>query len=106
MADFAEKLKRLREDAALSQNILAQMSGVTRQSISQLEMGEYPPTWETVQRLALALQVDATRLTDDELTVPGVPLPAKPRGRPRKHPVATEPAPKKPRGRPRKEKTE
>jgi transcriptional regulator with XRE-family HTH domain len=75
---FAKRLRELREAATLSQYALAQRSGLTKQALSRLELGEREPTWETVQRLALALGVDCGQFRD-----PGLVLPEpKPQGKP------------------------
>ncbi len=54
---FARRLKELREKAGLSQAELVQRSGVSKQAVSNLELGNRKPTWETVRRLARALGV-------------------------------------------------
>lgn len=54
---FAERLKELRAKAGMSQYRLAQVSGVAKQTISQLEKGDTDPAWETVRKLARALGV-------------------------------------------------
>jgi transcriptional regulator with XRE-family HTH domain len=68
---FAEQLKGLREAAGLSQYRLALVSGVSKQTLSQLERGVCDPSWETVRRLARALRVDVTAFDVGELTIPG-----------------------------------
>lgn len=57
---FADRLRSLREAAGISQYRLAQLSGLTKQTLSRLELGESKPSWETVQALARALAVDVT----------------------------------------------
>jgi DNA-binding XRE family transcriptional regulator len=89
--NFAGKLQQLRAAAGLSQYELAKRAGVTRQTLSRLEMGDSEPSWTTVQMLALALGVDCTALADPNLQAPAAE-PPRPRGRPRKS--ATE-SPKK-----------
>jgi transcriptional regulator with XRE-family HTH domain len=64
---FAARLTELREKAGLSQYKLAQLSGVSKQTISQLEKGEGDPSWDTVKKLAHALGVSIDEFdTDDE----------------------------------------
>jgi transcriptional regulator with XRE-family HTH domain len=75
---FAKRLKELREAAGLSKYRLAQLSGLTRQAISNLELGNREPTWVTVQRLARALGVSMEDLADPEIIRPPEP----PRRRP------------------------
>lgn len=66
----------------MSQYRLAQVSGVTKQTVSRLELGEAQPSWDTVQALARGLGVAVTAFVV-EREAPVVPEP-KPRGRPRK----------------------
>jgi transcriptional regulator with XRE-family HTH domain len=81
---FAERLRALRDGAGLSQYALAKRSGLTKQALSRLELGEREPTWQTVQLLALALNVDYGEFADPELTLPEGADEPRPRGRPRK----------------------
>jgi transcriptional regulator with XRE-family HTH domain len=78
MDSFGLRLKRLREDRGLSQQELADKSGMHRFGIAKLEQGVRDPTWETVQLLADALGVDCTAFAR------GGVASAKPKGRPRK----------------------
>jgi transcriptional regulator with XRE-family HTH domain len=80
---FAERLAALRESQELSQYELARRTGLTRQTLSRLEMGDREPSWGTVQLLALALGVDYKELADPALRLPE-PAPGRLRGRPRK----------------------
>ena len=82
-ASFAAQLRQVREKAGLSQYGLAKRTGLTRQAVWQLEMGESEPSWTTVQLLALALAVDYDALADPDLELPDAG-PVKSRGRPRK----------------------
>ncbi len=96
---FAEKLKRLRESAGLSQQQLADRAGMNRFGVAKLEQGVREPSWATVQVLAKALGVDCLAFAD----APGesvVAVPEPKRGRPRKdQSPAKAPAAKKPRSR-------
>jgi transcriptional regulator with XRE-family HTH domain len=67
---FAGVLRRLREGAGLTLSALARKSGVTKQALSKLERGMNGATWDTVQRLALALGVDYLAFADPAVTVP------------------------------------
>jgi transcriptional regulator with XRE-family HTH domain len=101
-ATFAHCLRAVREQAGITQYRLAKLSGVTRQALSRLEAGETQPSWETVQRLVMALELDYHVFVDPDVTLPNHSS-SRPRGRPPKAmPAAT--ATKKPGGRPRKEK--
>jgi transcriptional regulator with XRE-family HTH domain len=57
---FAEKLQHERQKAGLSQYALAKQSGLSKQALSLLELGEREPSWATVQALARALGVSYT----------------------------------------------
>src|SRR5438552_11725675 len=81
--DFASRLQALREQRGLSQYELAHRTGLTRQTLSRLEMGDRDPTWGTVQLLALALDVEPNEFRDPSITLPERAPAASP-GRPRK----------------------
>jgi transcriptional regulator with XRE-family HTH domain len=81
---FADRLKSLREAADLSQYRLAQLSGVSKQTLSRLELGLTLPSWETVQALARGLGVEVTAFVIESAR-PAEPVPEVKRpGRPRK----------------------
>ena len=65
--------------------------GLTRQTLSRLEMAESVPTWPTVQLLAAALGVDYAAFAEPALHPPEEEAP-RPRGRPRKSDASPEPA--------------
>jgi transcriptional regulator with XRE-family HTH domain len=100
MANFAERLAAARRLAGLSQYALARRSGVSKQALSLLELGERAPTWETVQLLALALGVSTEDFRDPGLTLPPEKPPPR-MGRPPKVKVAknSKAPPDKARGR-------
>jgi transcriptional regulator with XRE-family HTH domain len=117
VATFAELLAGLRVRAGLSQYALARRSGLSREALSRLEAGQRTPTWDTVQRLALALGVDCRSFVDEALTLPEVtpgrvgrpPKGAPPAGgarqpRPDAGRADAPPAGGKPRGKPRRGK--
>jgi len=54
---FSEALKEARAGAGLTQEALAERSGLTKQAVSFLEQGRRQPSWETVRQLARALGV-------------------------------------------------
>jgi transcriptional regulator with XRE-family HTH domain len=99
---FAQRLRGLREAAGLSQYALAKKSGLTKQALSRLELGERAPTWQTVQLLASALGVDCSSFVDPNLKPPEA-MPSAPPGRLRKPASPPEPVPAKKGGK-RKEK--
>jgi transcriptional regulator with XRE-family HTH domain len=54
---FAVKLRELRAAAGISQYELAKRSGLSKQAISNLELGNREPAWATVVALAHAFGV-------------------------------------------------
>ena len=59
---FGESVKKAREKAGLSQEQLAHKAGLHRTQISLIERGERSPRLDTIQRLALALEVQPAKL--------------------------------------------
>ncbi len=60
---LAERLKKIREKAGMSQQDLAVKAGLSISSVSQIEQGKKPdPRVSTIQALASALGVDCTAL--------------------------------------------
>jgi transcriptional regulator with XRE-family HTH domain len=57
---LAEDLRRLREDAGVSQRALARAAGVDQSLVSRLEAGLVRPSLETCSSLAAALGVDVS----------------------------------------------
>ena len=55
--DFGTNLKRIREEAGLSQEDLMDLAGVHRTQISEYERGKRVPKVGTVERLSRALGV-------------------------------------------------
>jgi DNA-binding XRE family transcriptional regulator len=64
---FADRLRRLRRAARLTQAELALRSGLTRQTLSYLEHAAQQPTPETLARLAGALDVEPAALGAEPL---------------------------------------
>ena len=52
------KLRRLRREAALSQQELARRAGTTQETISRLEQGHHAARGRTLRKLAEALGVE------------------------------------------------
>ncbi len=48
-------VRRLREHVGLTQDLLAQLAGITQQTVSRYETGESSPTLEKLDRLAEAV---------------------------------------------------
>jgi transcriptional regulator with XRE-family HTH domain len=83
MASFAVRLKHLREQAGLTQEQLAELAGLNKFTVAQLEQGRREPALATAQALARGLGVTCTAFEEAESTPP-TERPAAGRGRPRK----------------------
>ena len=62
--EFADRLRRFREESNLSQKELAEMVGLTAQSYNNYEKRGYSPTPELLVKLAVALKTTPNRLLD------------------------------------------
>ena len=62
--NFARRLKRLRAERQMSQADVAKRSGVSREYIARLEVGQQDPTLGTMQKLAKALKVTVGKLVE------------------------------------------
>lgn len=62
---IASRLKDIRAQKGLSLDAVAQLSGVSRSMVSQIERGESSPTVATLWNLTQALGVDIAGLLDD-----------------------------------------
>ena len=67
---FGQLLKQKRDERGITQFTLAAMSGVSQSAISAYENGTREPSWESVQRLALALGVECNYFADKTITLP------------------------------------
>jgi transcriptional regulator with XRE-family HTH domain len=79
MVPFGLRLKTLRKQAGLSQEKLAEQSGLHRQAIAKLELGTHEPSWGTVRALADALGVKCDAFTEEDSEVPPAKRPASPK---------------------------
>ena len=70
MKTFAEKVSTARHELKLSQMELAEMVEVFDRSIKSYENGKKKPRASTLYRLAKALQVSVTYLSDDDCDDP------------------------------------
>src|SRR5438093_2175652 len=86
---FAARLADLRQQAGLSQYELARRTGLSRESVSKLEMGDREPGWETVQLISRVLGVACTDFIDPSIEPPIVP-PQRTPGRPAKPATAAQ----------------
>lgn len=59
---FGARLQKIRKDSGLSQEKLAELSGLHRTYISSLERGSRNPTLITMQTIACALNVEISFL--------------------------------------------
>lgn len=64
------RVRRLREELALSQAELARRAGTSASQINAVERGDRAPTVGTLVRLATALKVPTSSLFDGEPTPP------------------------------------
>lgn len=67
---IAMNLKRLRGERNLSLGKLAELSGVSKVMLSQIEKGESSPTINTLWKIAGGLQVPYTKLIDVQVEIP------------------------------------
>ncbi len=70
MKTFAQKVTEARHDLRISQMDLAEMVGVSDRSIKCYEKGEKAPRASTIHKLARALNVSVTYLTDESCEDP------------------------------------
>lgn len=66
MAPIGERLRALRTERNLSQRALAQLAGISTNSISLIEREEISPSVTTLQNLATALHVRVSYFFEDE----------------------------------------
>ena len=62
--DFNVNLKKLRKEKKWSQAELAKKSGISIGAIGNYESGSRQPTWDSVQRIAKAICVPLTALSE------------------------------------------
>jgi transcriptional regulator with XRE-family HTH domain len=61
---MAKRIKDWRSKRKLSQRELADLSGVSREYIARIELGQHDPTLSTLEKLAKALKVKVGRLVE------------------------------------------
>jgi DNA-binding XRE family transcriptional regulator len=69
--EIGHRIKRLREEAGMSQTELANAVGVSRGLVGQWESHRKKPGREVLRKLARAIMVNPTVLLDDVRVVPG-----------------------------------
>ena len=65
---IGENIKRIRNMKSLTQKDLAELLSVTPQNISQYERGVKTPKYETIKKIAAALQVNPSNI-DERLAI-------------------------------------
>ncbi len=61
---FGKRLQNLRREAGITQEQLADKTGLTVESISNMERGLYGPKFENLERIAAVLKVPVKELFD------------------------------------------
>jgi transcriptional regulator with XRE-family HTH domain len=61
---MAKRIKEWRAKRKLSQRDLADLSGVSREYIARIELGQHDPTLSTLEKLAKALKVKVRHLIE------------------------------------------
>ncbi|UCE55101.1 MAG: helix-turn-helix transcriptional regulator, partial [Desulfobacterales bacterium] len=67
---IAKNIKKIRLEINMSQERLAELSGLTKGYISKIEKSDTAPPLSTLSKIANALNVDITLLTAEELELP------------------------------------
>ncbi|MCJ7593619.1 MAG: helix-turn-helix domain-containing protein [Desulfobacterales bacterium] len=67
---IAKNIKKIRLDNKLSQERLAELSGLTKGYISKIEKSDKAPPFSTLNKIANALNVDVAVLTAEDLELP------------------------------------
>lgn len=65
LKNFGQRIKLLRNKAALSQEELANISGLHRTYIGMIERGEKNITLKNIEKIAISLKVDISELLKD-----------------------------------------
>ncbi len=60
--DFGKKLKQIRKSKGLTQEKLAELAGVHEKHISKLELGTYKPSFDTLNKVLTALDLEVNKL--------------------------------------------
>ena len=61
------RLQKLRKKRKLTQKALAEMTGISRSYLSDIEHNRYNPSFDTIEALATALKLDLKSFFDDTL---------------------------------------
>jgi len=66
MIDYALKIKELRKYLSLTQEQLSTDTGISRSRISQIEIGKFKPTLESLTSIARIYNIDVNYFFNDE----------------------------------------
>ena len=58
----ANQLRKLRIEAEMSQDNLAQLAGIDRKTINRIENGHFSPTLDTITRVCIVLNITPSNL--------------------------------------------
>ena len=61
---FVMRLKKLRAERGMTQEVLAEKAGISRSYIARLELGQQDPTLGTLEKLVKALKVPVAKLLE------------------------------------------
>lgn len=61
---FGKKLQALRKASGLTQEQIAQETGLTIESISNIERGIHGPTFDNLEKIATAMDIEVKQLFD------------------------------------------
>jgi transcriptional regulator with XRE-family HTH domain len=61
---MAKRLRQLRDERGLSQRMLAEKAGFSREYLARLETGRQDPTLSTLEKIAKALKVRVGTIVD------------------------------------------
>lgn len=64
---FGRKVRALRRERGLSQEMLSQMAGLDRSWVGRVELGKKSASLTTIYKLAKALGVQPTDLLEDDI---------------------------------------
>lgn len=59
---FGKRLKQLRKERGITQEKLADMTGLSVESISNIERGVFGPKFDNLEKIAAALEIDVKLL--------------------------------------------
>ncbi len=61
---LAASIRRLREERGITREALAMRAGVTNGTLARIELAQSSPSWDTVCRIATALDLSVYRLAE------------------------------------------